>query len=121
MKINLSIFLPVFLLTNICAAQNTAHPKYNALSLELGKTGLIYNINYDHRFKEKNFGIRLTAGSNLAQYLQLINVGGGVYYLHGKGKHFFETGADLQYMKVDEVSDDQVGFANLVTYPNYSH
>jgi len=118
MKINLAIVLTVFLLTNICKAQNTAKPKFNVLSIELGKTGLIYNLNYDHQFREKKLGVRLTAGSNLAEYLQLINVGGGVYYLHGKNKHFFETGADLQYMKVDEVSDDQRGFTSI--YPDYS-
>ena len=45
-------------------------------------------------------------------------VGGGGYYLIGEEKKFLELGADLQYLIINEVSDDQKGFAFL--YPDYS-
>ena len=92
--------------------------KYNALSFELGKTGLIYNLNFDHKFAKNNFGFRFGAGTNFGQYLNVVTVGGGSYFLVGKQSHFLETGVDIQYLVVDEVSDDQKGFSFV--YPDYS-
>ncbi len=88
------------------------------MSLEVGKTGLIYNLTYDHKLRNKNFGFRVIAGSNLAKYLQAYMVGAGSYYLIGKQSSFLELGADLNYLSIDEVSDDQRGFT--IIYPNYS-
>jgi len=90
----------------------------NAVSFELGKTGLIYNLTFDHKPSRKHFGIRVGAGSNFGKYLNAISIGGGGYYLIGRENHFFELGVDLQYLVVDEVSDDQKGFAFV--YPDYS-
>ena len=106
------------LISILSFAQNTGKPKLNALSFELGKTGLIYNLSYDHRFGGKNFGVRFVTGSNLAKYLNAVSAGAGVYHLAGKRNHFFEIGADIQYLVVDEVSDDEKGFA--LVYPDYS-
>ena len=100
----------------LCLAQTTS--KVNALSFELGKTGLIYNITFDHKAATKNLGFRLGAGSNLAKYLNVTTVGGGSYYLIGKTNYYLELGVDLQYLIVDEVSDDQKDFAFV--YPDYS-
>jgi hypothetical protein len=100
----------------VCKAQTKA--KLNAVSFELGKTGLIYNLTFDHKAATKNLGFRLGAGSNFAQYLNAISVGGGGYYLVGKTSRFFELGVDLQYLIVDEVSDDQKSFSFV--YPDYS-
>lgn len=97
-------------------AQTT--PKLNAVSFELGKTGLIYNLTFDHKIRTNNFGFRVGIGSNLAKYLNAISVGGGGYYLVGKTNNFFELGLDMQYLTVEEVSDDQKGFAFI--YPDYS-
>lgn len=110
-----SLFL---LLTHTCIGQATAKEKSSALSFELGKTGLIYNLNYDHKFGDKNFGFRVDAGSNLAKYLEASMVGGGGYYLIGKRNHFFELGADLNYLSVYEVSDDQISIVFI--YPDYT-
>ena len=99
-------------------AQQTIHGRSNSLSIELGKNGLIYNIIYDHRFKNKNLGVRVGAGSNFSKYLSAFVVGGGGYYLVGKSTRFLELGADIQYLSVDEVSDDQKGLA--LVYPDYS-
>jgi len=101
-----------------CRAQTTERLKLNAVSFELGKTGLIYNLTFDHKTKTRSLGFRLGAGTNLARYLNLISVGGGGYYLFGKANHFLELGVDLQYLVVDEVSDDQKGFTFV--YPDYS-
>ena len=97
--------------------QTTDNSRKNALSFELGKTGLIYNLGFDHRFPGKNFGFRFTIGSNFGKHLHAFSAGGGGYYLAGKKKHF-ECGIDLHYLSVDEVSDDQKGF--VLIYPDYS-
>ena len=116
MKSLITAFCAILLSVTLCNAQTIE--KVNAVSFELGKTGLIYNITFDHKAATKNFGFRLGAGSNLAQYLNAISVGGGGYYLVGKTKHFLELGLDLQYLIINEVSDDQKGFSFV--YPDYS-
>ena len=68
MKSLLSAFFTLLISTTLCNAQTNVKPKLNAISLELGKTGLIYNIVFDHRFKDKNYGIRVDIGSNFLQY-----------------------------------------------------
>ncbi len=118
MKSLLTVTCASFFSVTICNAQMTENIKLNAVSFELGKTGLIYNLTFDHKAVTKNFGFRLGAGSNLAKYLNAISVGGGSYYLIGKTNHFLELGIDLQYLIVDEVSDDQKGFTFV--YPDYS-
>jgi hypothetical protein len=102
----------------VCTAQPRERIKNNALSLELGKTGLIYNLGFDHRFQDKNFGIRIGIGSNFAKYLSAFSTGGGAYYLTGKNNNHLELGIDISYLIVDEVSDDQKGFTLI--YPDYS-
>jgi len=109
----------IFLSVTFCFAQTTEKPKQNALSFKFGKTGLIYNLNFDHRFAGRNLGLRLGAGSNFAKYLNVIKAGGGGYYLLGRQTRFLELGLDLQYLVVKEVSDDQRGIADIFVYPNY--
>lgn len=118
MKHTLTICFFIFICVTLCYSQTTDKPKLNALSFELGKNGLIYNLDFDHKFSEKNFGFRFGLGSNLSKYLNAITAGGGGYYLIGKQKHFLELGVDIQYLIVDEVSDDQKGFPFV--YPDYS-
>ena len=118
MKSLLSAFFTLLISTTFCNAQKTAKPQLNAISLELGKTGLIYNIVFDHRLKNKNFGIRVDIGSNFLQYLSLLTTGAGGYYLVGKRKSFLELGIDINYLSVDEVSDDQRGITFV--YPDYT-
>ncbi len=112
-----SSFVLVFGLT-VCNGQTTDERKNNALSLEVGRTGLIYNVTFDRRFKVDDFGVRVDIGSNLSKYLSLFTTGIGGYYLVGKRNSHLELGVDLNYLIVDEVSDDQKGL-NLV-YPDYS-
>lgn len=107
----------IFTLT-ICRAQIISVSKNNALSFELGKSGLIYNLNFDHRFQNKNFGFRLGLGSNFSKYLQAFTTGGGGYYLIGHTTKFLEIGIDLNYLSVEENSDDQKGVPLLI--PNYA-
>lgn len=118
MKHTFTTILGIFVCLTFCIAQTSERPRHNALSFELGKNGLIYNLNYDHKLSTKKFGFRFGAGSNFAQYLNAIVVGGGGYHLVGKTKRFLELGVDLQYLVLEEVSDDQLGFAFV--YPNYS-
>ena len=100
-----------------CVAQKNAKQKNNSLSLEIGKTGLIYNINFDHCFNSRKFGIRINAGSNFAKYLNAILTTAGGYYLAGKKKNL-ELGIDIGYYSVEEISDDQIGFVLIA--PDYS-
>ncbi len=60
----------------------------------------------------------LGAGSNFNKYLRATTFGGGGFYLQGKEKNFLEIGADLNYLIVEEISDDQRSFSFI--YPNYS-
>jgi hypothetical protein len=120
MKHTLTTAFAILSFVTLCFAQTTEKPKYNALSFELGKTGLIYNLNYDHKVAGKNFGFRISVGSNFAQYLNLITAGGGGYFLLGRQNRFLELGIDLQYVVVEEISDDQIGLADIFVYPNYS-
>jgi hypothetical protein len=116
MKFLSTAICTILVTVTISTAQTTS--KLNAVSFELGKTGLIYNLTFDHIAASKNFGFRFGAGSNFAKYLNAMSVGGGGYYLVGKTNHFLEPGMDLQYLVVDEVSDDQKSFSFV--YPDYS-
>jgi len=118
MKLLLTTNLIFVLGITISCAQINEQPAYNTLSFELGKTGFIYNLTYDHKFGDKDFGFRFGIGSNLAKYLNAFTIGCGVYYLFGKTSGFFELGGDLYYLKVDEISDDQKG--GSFVYPDYS-
>ncbi|HZF65752.1 MAG TPA: hypothetical protein VEZ55_14755 [Chitinophagaceae bacterium] len=120
MKSLLTAICAILISVTLCNAQSSDKPGLNAVSFELGKTGLIYNLNFDHKLASKNFGFRVGAGSNLGMYLTVISVGGGGYHLIGNKNRFFELGLDIQYLIVDEVSDDQKGFASIFVYPNYS-
>ncbi|MES1224619.1 MAG: hypothetical protein ABUT20_54510 [Bacteroidota bacterium] len=117
---NMKILLPIIFFLLLCSIHSNAQTtdKNNALSLELGKTGLIYNLAYDHKFQNKDFGFRLSAGSNFSKYLNAALFSGGAYYLLGKRNSFFESGVDFGYLSVNEVSDDQKGFSFI--YPDYS-
>ncbi|TDH26975.1 hypothetical protein EXU57_09225 [Segetibacter sp. 3557_3] len=79
---------------------------------------MVYNLAFDHKPAAGNFGFRIVAGSNFGRYLNAKTIGGGVYYLAGKQDRFLELGADLQYLVVNENSDDQRGFSFV--YPNFS-
>ncbi len=118
MKHILSTIIASFACWIICRAQASEKPRNNILSVEVGKAGLIYNLSFDHKLATKNFGFRFGTGSNLAKYLKAITVGGGGYYLVGKQVSFLELGIDLQYLIVDEVSNDQKRVSLI--YPNYS-
>jgi hypothetical protein len=118
MRYCLTTIISFIVCITVCNAQKAGKPKLNAVSFELGKTGLIYNLSYDHKLRTKNYGFRFGVGSNLGSYLSAITVGGGGYGLIGKSGHFLELGADLHYIIVDEISDDQKGFAFI--YPDYS-
>lgn len=116
MKPLLSAICAILVSMTICNAQTS--PKINAVSVELGKTGFIYNLTFDHKVARGNFGFRVGAGTNFARYLNGVSVGGGGYYLLGKTDRYLELGVDFQYLSIDEVSDDQKGFAFV--YPDYT-
>jgi hypothetical protein len=102
---------------SMATAQAASESKLNALSLEFGKTGLIYNLSFDRKLKTSHWGFRLTVGNNPARYLIANTAGGGIYRLIGTSNHFIELGAEMQYFRVIEVSDDQRGFSLL--YPDF--
>jgi hypothetical protein len=107
----------LFLLINLYS-QEKSGVKLNAISFELGKTGLIYNLGFDHRVKNKNIGYRVSVGSNFATYLNALSTTVGGYFLIGKKKTSLELGIDAGFLKVDEISDDQKGLSFV--YPDYT-
>jgi hypothetical protein len=111
MKIIFTIICAGLCSSAVCQQVTSA----KAISFELGKIGFIYNLNYDQKFSQ--FGFRLGAGYNFGKYLQAATIGGGMYYLAGKRRKFFEIGPELHYLSVDEISDDQRGISLI--YPNY--
>lgn len=118
MKQTIALVFTIFICFEICHAQPNQKTKANAFSLELGKIGLVYNINFDHKLKETKFGYRFGIGSNFSKNLNAITIGSGCYYHIGSRNRFLELGADLQYLVIDEVSNDQKGFTFI--YPDYS-
>jgi hypothetical protein len=118
MRIYLTTSILLLFCAIFCQAQKPGKLNTNALSFELGKTGLICNVSYDHKFGVKNFGIRAIAGYNFSNYVNAKSFGGGVYYLLGKANRFFEVGADLHYLIIFEETDDQKSVP--LVYPDYS-
>jgi hypothetical protein len=89
------------------------------MSLEFGKTGLIFNVAYDRLFNNEKLGFRLIAGRSFGRYLNVSNAGGGVFCLFGNKAAVWEVGADLQYLSAILESDDQNPGLGLV-YPDYT-
>lgn len=118
MKFLLTTIFTLGICISMCKAQQIGEPKFNAISFELGKTGLIYNLTFDHRMKKENLGFRFNAGSNFAKYLNAISLGVGSYYLIGRSAQFLELGVDLQYLIINKESDDQRGFSFV--YPDHA-
>ena len=115
MKCYLLTLIIAFFYSAISQAQ--LQHKQNSLSIELGRSGLIYNLLFDHQFAPRHFGVQVMAGSNFAKYLRAAQAGGGAYYLIGKQKHYLELGAVISYLWIEEDSDDQRGFAFV--YPDH--
>ena len=111
----LFFFLAFLFISIISLAQEK---KTQSLSAELGKNGLLAGIIYDYQFSRSQFGFRAGAGTNFAKYLKASTATLGGYKLFGKDNKYFELGADIQYLYIDEVSDDQKGFVLL--YPDFS-
>ena len=118
MKICLFAFLLLIISHLLGNAQSIEKRKNNAISLEIGKTGLILNLNYDHLFNNKMYGIRAGAGTNFGGTLIAITSGLGGYLLKGTIKNSLEMGADFNYLEVNEPSDDQR--SGIIIYPNHT-
>lgn len=110
------LFFVVCVLPSTLKAQEKLHG--NTLSLELGKNGLQYQLSFDHRFAKTAFGYRIAAGSNFGRYLRSYAVAAGGYYLVGKRRLALELGADMNYLNIEEISDDQRGFVFIS--PDYT-
>jgi hypothetical protein len=115
--VRIAIIFLFISLTLTSSGQEISEVKNNSISLQLGKTGTILNLRFDHKLTNKKITYNFSAGSNFAKYLTARSVGAGGSYLFGKRKSFLETGVDISYLIVDEVSDDQ-GIA--LVFPNYS-
>lgn len=109
------------------SAQNNNRTRNNALSFEIGKSGLILNASFDHRFGAKPFGARLSAGHNVGSSTSFAIIEPGFYWLFGKSKRYLELGANIGYMSINDnipeggQGDDQIGFGDLIgdlVYPN---
>lgn len=115
-------FLSIFLICLFCSAQRSGslqaiQPKPNALSLELGKNGLVFNLVYEHLLSSKKIGFQAGVGTNFSSKITEVAAGGGAFYLVGKNKHFLELGLELHHLSILEKSDDQKGA--VLIFPNY--
>jgi hypothetical protein len=99
-------------------AQRKTNEELKTVSAELGKVGLLFNLSFDYRWKNSPFGGRVFLGSNFARYLSAATAGLGGYAVFGSKWHMLETGVDIAYLDISEISDDQFGFALI--YPSYS-
>ena len=97
-------------------AQTNLSKHNDAISFEVGKTGLLYNLSYDYKINHR--GLRVNIGSNFSNKLSVFTTGVGAYYLSGKKNSFLEIGIDLNYLSVEEISDDQKGIS--LFYPDYT-
>ncbi|HEX7844995.1 MAG TPA: hypothetical protein VF476_04280 [Chitinophagaceae bacterium] len=116
MRISLVILLS---LISITAVSQTARPMKYALSVEVGKTGLLYSVVFDNTLKDPRYGIKAGMGGNFGNYTEAIMGQVGAYRLFGKQDHYFETGIDLHYLSIDIVSEDQSGVSSLI-YPDHT-
>lgn len=107
-------FISFFSFFTICKGQSNRDVKNNALSIELGKVGFIFNATFDHQFKKKKYGYKLGIGSNFLKYQQVFQAGGGLYYLKGSKNNYAEIGLDLSYFNYSLISNDQKSFSLLL-------
>jgi hypothetical protein len=115
-KIKWVIIVLVMLCSSTLSFSQTTKKK-NAVSFELGKTGMIFNLAYDRMLSDR-VGLRASVGSNFTRYLGAITSGAGAFYLIGKNKHTLELGANLNYLEVNEVSDDQR--SGTIIFPDHT-
>ena len=113
-----SFIVALALLIGVAPGFSQKMPRH-ALSVELGKSGLIYSVVVDIGLKDPRYGLRGGMGSNFGKHTEAIMGLVGAYRLFGKSHHFFEAGIDLHYLSVDIVSEDQRGFSSFM-YPDYS-
>lgn len=115
MKTLVFFVLGYFLSLNLLS-QNKELPR-NVVALEIGKTGLIYNLVFDNRLKGSLYGFRLGLGSNFGKYIWAFTAQLGMYRLFGNKNRFFEAGIDIHYMDIREDSEDQFNVSSFV-FPN---
>ena len=108
-KNKLIAFCILFLFAKTTDAQTKDSLKDNAIFFGIGKTGFIFNVEVDHRFRKSAFGAKIGTGFNSAKYISYFTYGGGVYYLLGKKNHLLELGTDIYHISVEQTSDDQLG------------
>jgi len=115
MKTLVVIVFCLFVSINLFS-QNKELPR-NIIALEIGKTGLIYNLVFDNRLKGSLYGFKLGLGSNFGKYIRAFAVQLGMYRLFGNKNRFFEAGIDIHYLDSEEDSNDQFSVSSFV-YPN---
>jgi hypothetical protein len=106
------------LVSFLLIATGTAGQASEAIYTEIGKNGIILHAGYDRQFTNNHMGIRVGAGTNFDRHLRAYVFTAGLYKLAGRKYHFFEAGLDLQYINIQENSDDQRGFGFI--YPDYT-
>lgn len=73
MRHALTIIFTILACAMMCSVQPDHRSGRNALFFEVGKTGLIYNPGFDHKFKTKDFGFRFIAGSNFSPSVSVLH------------------------------------------------
>ncbi len=116
MKILLLLF-PLFIIRCPVFSQNkNESPKFNVVSFQIGKQGILFNVNYDHKFQNKNWGYKLETSANLFKGFQLNTFSIGSYILKGNSIKNLELGFDINYLYTWTSQDDVKG-ANVTFFP----
>jgi len=104
MVVHMKKFIPlIFLIASFTALNGQRNEPFstNSISVEVGKTGLIYSIVFDRMIKN-NLGLRVTAGTSFSSYLRAFSTFVGPYYLVGSNTKYLELGVDIGYLSINE-------------------
>ncbi len=130
------IFVIITLSSNYIFAQNAINTKTDSLDnkraqnvyAELAGPGLIFSVNYDTRFSNKQDGLggRIGIGGLSSNGSSIFTIPVQLNYLLGKSNKFFEIGLGFTYMSYsgsnfDIFNDSQINVNKVVGTMNFGY
>ena len=87
----------------------TPPPASHAIYAELGGPGMLLSLNYDSRLSSRKdgLGIRAGIGTSFGKDPSFVSVPVGLNYLVGHGGNYFEGGAGITYVDIDNATPNQ--------------
>ena len=120
MKSFIFIFLFFFNINSVLAQNRIESPKFNIISFQIGKQGILFNINYDHKFQNKNWGYKVETGTSFTKDFRVNTFAFGNYILKGQNTNFLELGLDINYLYSYISQDDVSGSGLTFFYDDYN-